>query len=183
MSVKTIATCRSRDVGRTHPRATNAIANVIGSQTPCSSAMMIVIELPLTSRWPASAVMICWSTYVERLSRALGVRYSTTAHNATIVHCPAADQSDDRRRSGRTAMVTGAASGKNPTGPFESTAPAMQSPEAQPVTMAAAAGARLPIAMAATAAVTNTQTVVSSRFPTIDQETTGASIHKAIGNQ
>src|SRR6185503_19545287 len=67
-------------------------------------------------------------------------------------------------------------------GPFDRTAPATHRPETTPPPTAAATDVRLVAARAATAAVTKTATVVSSRFPTITHETTGTAIHSAIGS-
>src|SRR5262249_31216922 len=140
-------------------------------------------EVPLTSRWPASDVTICWSKYFARLSRAAGTASSNPAHTANVVHCPSADQIADRRRSGSSqAIAIGAASGNSPTGPFDSTAPGTPAPAIPPRTIAAGGAVGGVAIRAATAAVTNTQTVVSSRFPTIDHETTGASIQNATAS-
>src|SRR5262245_10317866 len=108
--------------------------------------------------------------------------HSAAAHAATVTHCPAIDQTDNRRRSGRTAMKTGAASGNSPTGPFDRLAPTTHNPETHPAPNAVPALPQVPTAMAAVAAIAKTHTVVSSRFPTIDHDTTGAAIHNAIGN-
>src|SRR5205809_6043158 len=115
--------------------------------------------------------------YFARLSCALGTAESASAHTATVVHCAAADHAAVRRRSRSIASMTGAASGNNPTGPFDSTAAITERPDATPPAIAIAIERR-PRAMNATAAVTNTHTVVSSRLPTIDHETTGGSIQK-----
>src|SRR5262245_21209728 len=79
------------------------------------------------------------------------------------------------------AISAGAASGNRPTGPFDSTAPATHTPEIAPA-VSAAVRPRAGRTRTATAAVTNTQTVVSRRFPTIDHDTTGTTIQIRIGN-
>src|SRR5919197_3198199 len=82
--------------------------------------------------------------------------------------------------------INGAAMGKRPTGPLDSTAATMQSPEMVPArngvvvsgfSLAGPGATRL-----VTAAVTNRATVVSSRLPTIVHETTGTTIHKSTGS-
>src|SRR5581483_6555797 len=135
-----------------------------------------------SSRDPASAAMTWTERYSPRAARGSAARLNAKAQQATVPHW-AAITGLTRREPGIAAKQSGAAAGNNPTGPFVRAAAAMHPPETMPYPSAAAVDLALTAASAASmAAVVNTATVVSSRLPTMAQETTGTAIQRRTGH-